>query len=53
MGRLSYILDSNILSEPSRPSPNLHVQSRLQAHRYDVCSLPDRFLPLNADVKLD
>ncbi len=38
MGRLSYLLDSNILSEPSRPSPNMHVQSRMQAHRYDVCT---------------
>lgn len=38
MGRLSYLLDSNVLSEPSRPSPDLNVQSRLQAHRYDVCT---------------
>lgn len=38
MGRLSYLLDSNILSEPSRPNPNLNVQSRLQTHRYDVCT---------------
>ena len=36
--RVSYLLDSNMLSEPSRPSPNLHVQSRLQAHRHDVCT---------------
>ena len=38
MGRLSYLLDSNILSEPSRLSPNLNVQSRLRAHRYEVCT---------------
>ena len=38
MGRLSYLLDSNILSEPSRPSPNMNIQARLQARRYDVCT---------------
>ena len=38
MGRLSYLLDSNILSEPSRPSPNEHVQARLLAHRHAVCT---------------
>ena len=38
MGRLSYLLDSNILSEPSRPHPNVHVQSRLLAHRHAVCT---------------
>ena len=38
MGRLSYLLDSNILSEPSRPRPNMQVQSRLQAHRAEVCT---------------
>jgi tRNA(fMet)-specific endonuclease VapC len=38
MAPLSYLLDSNILSEPSRRHPNMKVQSRLQAHRYDVCT---------------
>jgi len=38
MARLSYLLDSNILSEPSRPSPNVQVLSRLQAHRSAVCT---------------
>lgn len=38
MGRLSYLLDSNILSEPSRLHPNVHVQSRLLAHRHAVCT---------------
>ena len=38
MGRLSYLLDSNILSEPSRPHPNVHVQARLLAHRHAVCT---------------
>jgi tRNA(fMet)-specific endonuclease VapC len=38
MGRLSYLLDSNVLSEPSRPHPNVHVQARLLAHRHAVCT---------------
>ena len=38
MGRLSYLLDSNILSEPSRPHPNVHVEARLLAHRHAVCT---------------
>jgi tRNA(fMet)-specific endonuclease VapC len=38
MRRLSYLLDSHILSEPSRPHPNVHVQSRLLAHRHAVCT---------------
>jgi len=38
MGRLSYLLDSHILSEPSRPHPNVHVQARLLAHRHAVCT---------------
>jgi tRNA(fMet)-specific endonuclease VapC len=36
--RLSYLLDSNILSEPSRPHPNVNVQSHLLAHRHAVCT---------------
>lgn len=38
MGRLSYLLDSNMLSEPSRPHPSVHVQARLLAHRDAVCT---------------
>ena len=38
MGRLSYLLDSNILSESSRPRPHVNVQSRLLAHRHEVCT---------------
>lgn len=38
MARLSYLLDSNILSEPSRPRPDDRVQSRLEAHRHEICT---------------
>jgi tRNA(fMet)-specific endonuclease VapC len=38
MERLSYLLDSNILSEPSRSHPNVHVQSRLRTHSHAVCT---------------
>ena len=38
MARLSYLLDSNILSEPSRPRPDEQVQSRLEAHRREICT---------------
>ena len=38
MARLSYLLDSNILSEPSRPRPDDQVRSRLEAHRHEVCA---------------
>jgi tRNA(fMet)-specific endonuclease VapC len=38
MGRLSYLLDSSILAEPSRPHPSANVQSRLMAHRNEVCT---------------
>lgn len=38
MERLSYLLDSNTLSEPARPHPNANVQSRLLAHRRTVCT---------------
>jgi tRNA(fMet)-specific endonuclease VapC len=38
MGRLSYLLDSNMLSEPSRLHPNMYVQARLLAHRHAVCT---------------
>jgi tRNA(fMet)-specific endonuclease VapC len=38
MARLSYLLDSHVLSELSRPRPHVHVQSRLLAHRHTVCT---------------
>ena len=38
MAGLRYLLDSNILSEPSRPRPDAGVQSRLQSHRHEVCT---------------
>lgn len=38
MARLSYLLDSNILSEPSRQRPDRQVLSRLEAHRREVCT---------------
>jgi len=38
MERPSYLLDSNILCEPSRLHPNVHVQARLLAHRHAVCT---------------
>ena len=38
MARLSYLLDSNVLSEPSRPRPDDKVQSRLKTHRHEVCT---------------
>ena len=38
MARLSYLLDTNVLSEPSRPRPDDQVQSRLKTHRHEVCT---------------
>ena len=38
MAGLRYLLDTNVLSEPSRPSPDAGVQSRLHAHRREVCA---------------
>ena len=38
MAGLRYLLDSNVLSEPSRPRPDAGVQSRLQSHRHEVCT---------------
>lgn len=35
MGRISYLLDSNILSEPARLKPNAHVLQ--QFSNYDDC----------------
>ena len=38
MAGLRYLLDTNVLSEPSRPRPDAGVQSRLRAHRNEVCT---------------
>ena len=38
MAGLRYLLDSNILSEPSRPRPDTGVLSRLRVHRHEVCT---------------
>lgn len=38
MERLTYLLDSNVLSEPSRPHPNANVQLHLQTYRYALCT---------------
>lgn len=35
---LRFLLDTNVLSEPTRPHPNAGVQSRLQEHRGEVCT---------------
>jgi tRNA(fMet)-specific endonuclease VapC len=33
---IKFLLDSNILSEPSRPIPNEHVLNRLNHHRSEI-----------------
>ncbi len=38
MARLRFLLDSNILSEPARRRPDSRVQSRLDAHKHEVCT---------------
>ena len=38
MALLSYLLDSNILSEPCRPRPDAGVRLRLWEHRHEVCT---------------
>jgi tRNA(fMet)-specific endonuclease VapC len=38
MARLTYLLDTNILSESSRRRPDPGVQSRLHAHTHEVCT---------------
>lgn len=35
---LSYLLDTNILSEPTKPHPNPHVIRRLQQHNGQYCT---------------
>jgi tRNA(fMet)-specific endonuclease VapC len=34
--RLKYLLDTNILSEPTRPSPNQIILSKLDIHRPEI-----------------
>ena len=38
MAGVNYLLDSNILSEPTRRHPDGEVQSRLQAYRHELCT---------------
>ena len=38
MARLSDLLDSNVLSESSRPRPDDKLQSRLEAHHHEICT---------------
>ena len=38
MAGLNYLLDSNILSEPTRRHPDGEVRSRLQAYRHEICT---------------
>ncbi len=38
MARLRYLLDTNILSERARRRPDPGVQSRLHAHKHEVCT---------------
>lgn len=35
---MNYLLDTNILSEPTKPQPNLHVLDRLQRHSGQYCT---------------
>ncbi len=38
MAGLNYLLDSNVLSEPTRRHPDGEVRSRLQAYRHELCT---------------
>ena len=38
MAGVNYLLDSNILSEPTRQRPDGEVRSRLQAYRHEICT---------------
>lgn len=38
MAGLRFLLDTNVLSDPTRPLPNAGVRSRLQKHRGEVCT---------------
>lgn len=35
---MRYLLDTNVLSEPTRPKPNAHVLERLAQRREQVCT---------------
>ncbi len=36
VSRLRYLLDTNAISEPARPQPNIHLIERWQTHRGEV-----------------
>ena len=38
MAGLNDLLDSNLLSEPTRPNPDGEVRSCLQAYRCEICT---------------
>ena len=38
MARLRYLLDTNVLSEPSRRRPDPDVESRLDGHAHEACT---------------
>ncbi len=38
MGRLIYLLDSNVLSEPPRLRPNPNVLKQLTSHHHEICT---------------
>ena len=38
MAGVNYLLDSNVLSEPTRRHPDGEVRSRLQAYRHELCT---------------
>ena len=52
MARLRYLLDTNILSEPSRRSPDRGVRSRLHAHADEVCTAAPIFHELRYGLAL-
>ena len=33
---IRYLLDTNIISEPTRPKPNKHVIDKINAHTYEI-----------------
>jgi tRNA(fMet)-specific endonuclease VapC len=38
VGRVAYLLDSNILSEPTKAQPNPHVLAKWERHGAEVCT---------------
>jgi tRNA(fMet)-specific endonuclease VapC len=38
MVKRRYLLDTNVLSEPMRPNPNLSVMKKLELHRHEVAT---------------